>query len=115
MLVIAIAAALAAAPAGAAPPSGGAQGLGDYLFPTLGNPGYDARHHTLDVRYPNDKQWTPAQVIYKAPVADAASDTQKIHLQLPNPQYVDSGLQVLVRLPEALTREAPAAAASAKP
>jgi aminopeptidase N len=39
------------APAAAAPP-GSAQGIGDYLFPTLGNPGYDARHYTLDLRYP---------------------------------------------------------------
>src|SRR5215208_1053829 len=60
VLAIAIAAALAAAPAGAAPPSSGAQGLGDYLFPTLGNPGYDARHYTLDVRYPTA---APAQQV----------------------------------------------------
>ena len=38
------------APAVAAPPR--AAGIGDYLFPTLGNPGYDARHYTLDLRYP---------------------------------------------------------------
>jgi aminopeptidase N len=47
------------APAAAAPPSG-AEGIGDYLFPTLGNPGYDARHYALNLRYPSA---TPAQQI----------------------------------------------------
>jgi aminopeptidase N len=33
-------------------PSPGAPGIGDRLFPTLGNGGYDARHYTLALRYP---------------------------------------------------------------
>ena len=33
-------------------PSPGAPGIGDRLFPTLGNGGYDARHYTLSLRYP---------------------------------------------------------------
>jgi aminopeptidase N len=33
-------------------PSPGAPGLGDRLFPTLGNGGYDARHYHLDLTYP---------------------------------------------------------------
>src|SRR4051812_48239975 len=41
--------AAAAAPATAATP--GSAGLGDRLFPTLGNGGYDARHYVLDLRY----------------------------------------------------------------
>src|SRR5688500_5049129 len=48
-------AALLAAPAEAKPPSPptpGAAGIGDRLFPTLGNGGYDARHYTLALRYP---------------------------------------------------------------
>src|SRR5918995_3496604 len=48
-------AAVAAAPAVAKPPSTptpGAAGIGDRLFPTLGNGGYDARHYTLALRYP---------------------------------------------------------------
>ena len=49
MLAAALSFASPTAPAVAAPP--GALGIGDYLFPTLGNPGYDARHYTLDVRY----------------------------------------------------------------
>ena len=27
-------------------------GIGDPLFPTLGNGGYDAKHYTLALRYP---------------------------------------------------------------
>lgn len=34
-------------------PSPGAPGIGDRLFPTLGNGGYDARHYTLALRYPS--------------------------------------------------------------
>ena len=33
-------------------PSPGAAGIGDRLFPTLGNGGYDAKHYTLSLRYP---------------------------------------------------------------
>src|SRR4051812_13248025 len=33
-------------------PSPGSAGIGDPLFPTLGNGGYDARHYSLAVRYP---------------------------------------------------------------
>ena len=33
-------------------PSPGAPGIGDRLFPTLGNGGYDAKHYTLALRYP---------------------------------------------------------------
>jgi aminopeptidase N len=34
-----------------APPSPGAAGIGDRLYPTLGNGGYDALHYDLDLRY----------------------------------------------------------------
>src|SRR3954468_14409714 len=40
-------AALAAADA----PTPGAAGIGDRLFPTLGNGGYDVKHYDLDLRY----------------------------------------------------------------
>ena len=46
MFVLAI-----AAPAVAAGPSPGAPGLGDRLFPRLGNGGYDVQHYDLDLRY----------------------------------------------------------------
>ena len=52
--VIALAAVLTlvtAAPAGASHSSPGAAGLGDRLFPGLGNGGYDALHYDLDLRY----------------------------------------------------------------
>jgi aminopeptidase N len=44
-----LAAALCAAPASAATP--GEAGLGDRLFPTLGNGGYDAKHYDLGLYY----------------------------------------------------------------
>src|SRR3954447_7706408 len=45
---------LALAPASARAfdrPSPGAAGIGDRLYPTLGNGGYDVRHYDLDLRY----------------------------------------------------------------
>jgi aminopeptidase N len=42
---------LFAAPAVAAGPSPGAPGIGDPLFPGLGNGGYDVQHYDVDVRY----------------------------------------------------------------
>src|SRR3954452_4151134 len=44
-------AAAAAAPAGGARPTPGAPGLGDRVFPLLGNGGYDVQHYLLDLRY----------------------------------------------------------------
>jgi aminopeptidase N len=74
VLAIALITASLAAPAVAAPPTGGAQGIGDYLFPTLGNPGYDARHYTLDLRYPTA---APAQQISGVVRMDAVA-TEKL-------------------------------------
>jgi aminopeptidase N len=49
LLVVVLALAAVAAPARAASP--GAAGIGDRLFPTLGNGGYDVMHYDLDLRY----------------------------------------------------------------
>src|SRR4051812_40249506 len=49
LLAVAIAA-LIASPAHAAPSQGSA-GVGDRIFPTLGNGGYDVQHYDLDLRY----------------------------------------------------------------
>jgi aminopeptidase N len=49
VLVLVVALAAAAAPARAASP--GADGVGDRLFPQLGNGGYDVKHYDLDLRY----------------------------------------------------------------
>jgi aminopeptidase N len=43
---------VAAAPASADRPHPGSAGLGDRAYPLLGNGGYDAKHYSLDVRYP---------------------------------------------------------------
>src|SRR3954452_14532601 len=51
-LLLAVAALAVLPPtASAAAPSPGAAGLGDRLFPQLGNGGYDALHYDLDLRY----------------------------------------------------------------
>jgi aminopeptidase N len=58
--IAALGAAMAAMAATAAPaaashshaPSPGAAGIGDPLFPGLGNGGYDARHYSMALRYP---------------------------------------------------------------
>jgi RND family efflux transporter MFP subunit len=69
----------------------------------------------LQVKYLDDAQWQNAKVIYRAPVADAASDTQKIRLAMPNTMQKDTGLQVQVKLPAELgpVQQNPAAAAAA--
>src|SRR5688572_18781109 len=50
----------AATAAGSVPGSPGAAGLGDRLFPTLGNGGYDVRYYHLALRYETSD---PAQSI----------------------------------------------------
>ncbi|MBE2319054.1 M1 family metallopeptidase [Solirubrobacter sp. CPCC 204708] len=50
-LLVALFVSLLAAPAVAAGPSPGAPGIGDPLFPGLGNGGYDVQHYDVAVRY----------------------------------------------------------------
>src|SRR3954462_13517986 len=59
----AVLAVAATAPAAAHPanPSPGSSGIGDVLFPTLGNGGYDAEHYALAVRYPTGAQGETVQ------------------------------------------------------
>lgn len=54
----------------------------------------------LQVRYDGEQEWQPARIFYFDPVVDAASDTQTIRLEMPNPKGYPSGLQVFVKLPE---------------
>ncbi|HEV7299311.1 MAG TPA: efflux RND transporter periplasmic adaptor subunit [Tepidisphaeraceae bacterium] len=60
------------------------------------------RNAPLMVKHVGDEkaQAIPAKIIYINPVADAASDTQLVRLELPNPDNRSSGLQVSVTLPE---------------
>lgn len=68
-------------PASAAPapvavkPSPGSPGIGDRLYPRLGNGGYDVRHYALDVRYPtkNPKQTVTGNVLISATATQALS------------------------------------------
>ena len=58
LAVVALAVGVAPAAAGGrgGTPSPGAAGLGDRLFPNLGNGGYDARHYHLDLRYGSSRR-----------------------------------------------------------
>jgi aminopeptidase N len=56
-----IAVLVAAGPAAAAPPTPGAAGVGDRLFPQLGNGGYDVLHYDVDVRYATSAPSQPMQ------------------------------------------------------
>src|SRR4051812_28554973 len=58
-LLVTIFVLLTAAPAFANGPSPGAPGLGDRLFPLLGNGGYDVQHYDLDLRYATSAPSTP--------------------------------------------------------
>lgn len=62
-----------------------------------------------------DQKWVQAQVIYKAPVADERSDTQLVRLAMPNPNHLDAGLQVVVKLPDAVVNPAASPSAAAQP
>ncbi len=61
---------------------------------------------TLNVRYPDESDWTPAKILFLSPVVDAASDMRRVRLELPNPQQRPSGLQMIVELPAAVAAAA---------
>jgi RND family efflux transporter MFP subunit len=56
----------------------------------------------MQVRTVGDKDWQDAKIIYFAPKADAASDTETVRLEVPNPNSQRSGLQMQVKLPDKL-------------
>lgn len=58
---------------------------------------------TLQVRYTDDDNapWQPAKILAMLPVADRASQTRGIVLELPNPNNKPAGLRVDVRLADA--------------
>jgi RND family efflux transporter MFP subunit len=62
----------------------------------------------LQVKYPEETDWHEAAVTFRAPVVDAASDTQLVKLTLPNPDHRDSGLQIQVQLPPEVAQAADA-------
>ncbi|HEX8523005.1 MAG TPA: efflux RND transporter periplasmic adaptor subunit [Tepidisphaeraceae bacterium] len=71
---------------------------------------YDERYAGTPIY---DGKWVQAQVTYKSPVADERSDTQLVRLAMPNPNHLDAGLQVVVKLPESVVNPAASPAASA--
>jgi len=68
---------------------------------------------TVEVKYIEDAQFQPAKMIYRAPVANAQADMQKIRLEMANTANKDTGLQVSVKLPAELGPAVPSPAAAA--
>lgn len=62
----------------------------------------------VEVRYTDENEWHAGELIYFNPVANAAAGTQRIRLQLDNPNHVRSGLQVEVRLGDKVALAQPA-------
>src|SRR3954447_23565687 len=61
-LLLAVAALAVLTPtASAAAPSPGSAGVGDRLFPQLGNGGYDVQHYDVDLRYATSAPSQPLQ------------------------------------------------------
>src|SRR5207302_6028576 len=57
----------------------------------------------LEVRYTRAKDWIPAEIVLFPAVADRASNTQRVRLQMPNPEpRRQAGLPVDVRVPDGL-------------
>jgi multidrug efflux pump subunit AcrA (membrane-fusion protein) len=50
----------------------------------------------MDVRYAGEDKWQMAEINFLNPVANAAAGTQRIRLQMDNPNHLRSGLQVEV-------------------
>lgn len=65
---------------------------------------------TLEVKYPDETAWQKAKIVYIAPVADAASKTQEVRLELANPTNRRTGLPISVKLPAKLLQTGNAAA-----
>ena len=57
---------------------------------------------SLRVSYPREQKWQDANVLFVAPMVDAASDMRRVRLELPNPEGRPSGLQMIVELPQAV-------------
>jgi RND family efflux transporter MFP subunit len=55
---------------------------------------------TMQVRYPQEDKWLAGEVNFLSPVADERSGMRLIRLQLPNPELRESGLNMLLRLPD---------------
>ena len=64
----------------------------------------------VKVRYVEEAEWRAAKIIFFDPVVDAASDTQLIRLELKNPENRASGMQAVVKMPDAKPVEAAARA-----
>ena len=53
----------------------------------------------MDVRYENDTKWQQGKLIFRSPVADSAAGQQKLRIELKNPNNMDAGLKMEVKLP----------------
>ena len=55
----------------------------------------------LQVRYMDEERWMPGEVLFLQPVVRPGSQTRMVRVVMPNPEQRPSGLEVLVRLPDA--------------
>jgi multidrug resistance efflux pump len=54
----------------------------------------------VKVKYPDEKEWVDASIIYFDPVVDAASGLREVQLEIANAANRPAGLEVSVQLPE---------------
>lgn len=57
---------------------------------------------TLQVRYVAEDKWMPAQVLFLQSMINRGSQTRTVRLEMPNPDERPAGLEVFVRLPDAV-------------
>jgi RND family efflux transporter MFP subunit len=69
----------------------------------------------IQIRYTDEEQWRQGKIIYMAPYADPRSDTRKIRMEMPNPEKREAGVQMYVRLPDAVGGDKARIQADAKP
>ena len=69
---------------------------------------------TLQVRYTTEtNKWMPADVLFLQPMVRGGSQTRVVRLVMPNPEDRPSGLEVYVKLPDAVASARPQARAGA--
>lgn len=55
---------------------------------------------SLAVKYTDEDQWQQGEILVKFPVADAGANVQRVRLQLANESRRESGIPVVVKLPD---------------
>lgn len=107
-VAVALSAGVLTGPATAAPPVPlpGAPGIGDPLYPTLGNGGYDVTHYSIDMDYRADTGTVDAAVVVRAITTQAltrfdldfeGNAIRQVQLDGAPVAYVRQGAELIVR------------------